>query len=1186
MLSFSILVKAQSFVDIEWNNTDTIVPIFYQTSDLPDDYKSYKYSFSIEYPEVEPLTDEEVARYNIIKENLSETFNPSATVRKSRTKGILDASLYPLAVRDNKIVKLISFKPVINRERKNEVKTQTKSLSTSPDSSVLSKGKWVKISVNKPGVYQITKERLSAMGFNDPSKVCLYGYGKEILPETDIQNLDDDLTEIPLWRKDNGTLLFYGRGTTRWRLKEKSTMPHAFTHQNNPYSTYICYFLTESGNKPAEFTKETVQTGGEQVTTFPDHQLIENDKFSYIHSGRTFFDAFDFGGKNSVIYTFDLPGIADSKALVDVRFSAAGNNASTLTVNANGKSIGHLSFGALGEYIYGVVKNSTNTISNAHELKDTVKLIHSGESGTAGHLDYIRVSYTRKLELNSDYLLFRPSKSGILNYSISGAGNDTRIWRITSAKNTSEVSGSLSNGTYNAVASSSDWQNEEFVAVNVNSTFPEPTFIGKIDNQNLRGLKDIDLVIIVPANGRLTAQAQRLADAHTQHDSMKCVVVSADMVYNEFSSGTPDATAYRRFMKMFYDRDNGKKNRNLCLFGDGVWDNRMVTSTMTGKSQDDYLLCYESENSVSHTDSYVLEDYFALLDDEDGKKPAGDDPDCGVGRIPVLTENQAKNVVDKLIPYIYNKEAGAWRNTICILADDGNSNIHMQDAEAISTQTEKLNPDYRIRKIYWDSYSRQQSATGNSYPGAYDDINKQMQEGALVMNYTGHGAAYCLSHEQVLKRSDFENWSSPRLPLWIHAACDVTPFDMDEENIGETALLNAKGGAMGVLSTTRTVYSSQNRKINLQFMKYALSSTDDGNGYTLGEALQQAKSHYSISSYRDSINRAHFVLLGDPAIRLAHPTYKAEVDEFNGHIITEDNDVIGAGTVVKVKGHISLNGKKADKFNGVISPTVFDSEEYITCKNNAGDDITPYTFYSQDKILFAGSDSIRNGEFSFSFTVPIDISYQYANALISMYARSSDSQSEANGKFTKFMLMGSDPSIATDTIGPIIRLKLHNELFSNETDSTHLVSASATKAKPAEITIYAEISDKNGINTTGSGIGHDISVIIDNNPNLSYVVNNDFNYFIGSNSQGSFTYSLPELSVGKHTILLRAWDVLNNPAHISVDFTVIEGYDSVTIFDTMGRELWSGKGTGYATSLPKGVYILRSGLETKKILIK
>jgi hypothetical protein len=279
-------------------------------------------------------------------------------------------------------------------------------------------------------------------------------------------------------------------------------------------------------------------------------------------------------------------------------------------------------------------------------------------------------------------------------------------------------------------------------------------------------------VIVVPNSGKITQQAQRLADIHTQVDCMKCVVVTANQVYNEFSSGKPDATAIRRLMKMLYDTASSIATRpkNLLLFGDCVWDNRLVTPGLNKLNVDDLLLSYESENSYSHTNSYILEEYFALLDDNSTSNVLREFPRIGVGRIPATTTSEAKAVVDKLITYIKNEQVGAWKNTICVMCDDGNENKHMEDGEALIRQTSTLYPDYRIKRIYWDTYARERSSTGNSYPAVKADIDKQMTDGALIMNYSGHGAAYCLSHEQVVLRSDFENWSSPRLPLWITAA--------------------------------------------------------------------------------------------------------------------------------------------------------------------------------------------------------------------------------------------------------------------------------------------------------------------------------------------------------------------------------------------------------------------------------
>lgn len=1105
--------------------------------------------------------------------------------------------------------------------------------------SVLASGKWVKIRVKNEGVYAISKSKLQQMGFSNPDKVCLYGYSLPILPETYIEDINDDLTEIPLWRRNDGSLLFYSPGTIKWQRKQNSST--VFTRLNNPYSSYIYYFVTEKAEgQPANMEKEsvTLQNTVEETNTFPEHSIIEKDEISLLNSGRAFFDSDNYQNGNKKSYTISTKGIAAPSVSLNVQFVST--NGSKLNVTADSTAFSTITIRNIAEYEFGILVSRTFTFEKSLTESSTVTLLHTRDTGISGHLDYIITCYTRKLDLaGSNYLAFRSQdNSSSKRYAINGANENTRVWCVSTPNKTYELSGTLENGKY-VVSTDLDSPKKEYVAVNTTATFPEPEIVGSIKNQDLHALSNIDFVIIVPANNKLTAQAQRLADAHTQYDSLRCVVVRADEIYNEFSSGTPDATAYRRFMKMLYDKAETAKDRpkNLCLFGDGVWDNKMITPTMAKSNPDDYLLCYESENSLHHTDSYVLEEYYTLLADGKGIKPLKDKPDCGVGRIPVTTANEARNVVDKLIGYINNSHAGTWKNTICFMADDGNANTHMKDADGVAKQVEALFPDYRLRKIYWDSYNREESGAGHSYPDAYNDIMNQMEEGALIMNYTGHGSARTLSHEQVLKRADFEEWSFPYLPLWFIAACDITPFDMGTENIATTALQNPKGAAVGMVTTTRTVYAAQNSKINLAFMKHVLAQKEAGRQYTLGEALAQSKCDLignGAMSHRDSLNKVHYVLIGDPAISLPVPTYKVQVDKIN-NIGTNENTIptISAGSIVSVQGHIvDEDGNEAPSFNGIISPTVFDNMEFITCNNNAKEDVTPFQFYARTRTLFAGSDSIKNGRFDFTFPVPLDINYSDENGLMCFYAINSDKSIEANGNFHNFAVGGTDQNISNDQQGPVLTASLNGEKFSNASISTSdsiISNVLQTSSVMMHETPYfiGVIQDENGINTTGSGIGHEIAVIVDNDPNMTFDLNRTFKYATGTWTTGSVYCSLPELSTGKHKLLFRAWDILNNPSTLEVEFEVLKGLRpnmlslqiqgpvrnneltliiendrpnstlniDVRIFDMAGREVWNGRETGVSESnyytytcnlnganghLQPGVYICKASIST------
>lgn len=1010
--------------------------------------------------------------------------------------------------------------------------------------SVLSSGTWVKIRIDKPGVYQITNSSLRSMGFSNPDRVKLYGMNMEVLPEKGLNVLGDDVTELPLYRTPE-KVLFYGRGTTRCTTRTSNNSSVTFTHFNNPYTNYKYYLLTE-GESPMEFPTYDYEVGSDAPTfhTFPEYALIENDNYSFMNSGRAFFESYDYQSNNSRSYSLDLPGYSgEGVVTMDVQFCAAGTSASSVNVLFNNNEIGKIEIPKLGNYDHGILRSRSFTLSSDVSIQNTVTLIHDRVSGISGHLDYIRAGYFRNLQLDGGSILFRPSQSGDVVFSLSGANENTVVWRVSRYGDIERVKSTLNGSSLQVPFTSEEssqvtWQSEELVAVNPSSSFPTPTVMGKIDNQDLHSLSNLDLVIVVPASGKLLTQAQRLADAHTTYDSIRSVVLTIDKVYNEFSGGTPDATALRRFMKMLYDNSTGESNRpkNLLLFGDGVWDNRMVTGGLQAKSPDDYLLCYESDNSLSKTDSYVMEEYFVLVDD-DNTSLLYSPPRIGVGRIPVVTSREAKGVVDKLIGYMSNKEVGSWKNLLCFICDDGNNNLHMRDGEDVIKNIESITTSYRIRRIYTDTYERETTATGSHYPNAKVDIDKLMLDGALVMDYTGHGAPGQLAHEQLLLNSDFENWITNRLPLWFTAACDVSPFDMNKTNIGESAILNADGSAMGFIGTARTVYSDPNRQMNIRFMTSVLSRDEYGRQYTLGEALMKAKREL-ISSGSSVYNRIHYHLLGDPAMKLALPTYNIVIDEINGMAAGSDTtDPVYAGEVVTVKGHIEGdNGLPDDTFNGLVYPTIMDNVELVTCLNNpyretnGNESADPYTFNARMKMLYTVADSVQNGQFTFKFPIPLDNNYSGEEGLISLYATNNDHSHEAHGYNSQFRVAGTSDTMSQDTVGPVISpIYLNTDRF---------VSGDVVNETPL---LMAFISDKDGINMTGSGIGHDIEAMIDNNELTTYSLNSYFIPTTGDYGSGRVEFSIPTLPDGYHTLTMRAYDILNNPSTTSIEFYVNNG---------------------------------------------
>lgn len=1263
----SLMAGAENFIDVRW--TDFVrsgnLPDVSQSFTLGADYGSYTYHVSLLYPEYAEMTKAERKRFKQTGITVTDSLKITSVLGISRKEGVLDVSVVPVVKREGRYLKLIAgmFRlqktPKKGRQRHIVPLGQRSTQSTrrlagaSSDAasryvghSVLSSGKWVKIRVKDDGIYSLTTEFLRSAGFSDPSRVKLYGYGGHMLnEELSYDGTDghyDDLEEVPLLRRTDD-LLFYADGVLSWTLPAYNSTTGMATSRRifNPYSNYGYYFLTE-GDDPMAFPTDEGVTGTveNRLTTFPEHALVENDGFSWLQSGRNLYENYNYADGNSRNYNLNLPGIDTTQAAaVQIKMSAGNYSAISVQNSVNGYNLGNFSVGAIpDEYSSGAA--TAQTYTTEHLLPTNTFNIRT-TSGMNARLDYIMVNYTRKLQFNGTFLPFTYASDGVSSFTMTGTDANTQIWRIGSPGHPAAVVPSTLNGT--TLTFQLDDNTERYVAVNTAGTFPAPERVGTVENQDLHADSLCDMVIIIPTSGKLLSEAQRLADFHRNHDGLRVNIVRADKLYNEFSSGTPDATAYRKYLKMLYDRATSDADmpKYLLLFGSCVWDNRMLTSATRNLSPDDYLLSYESDdNSVSLVYSYTSDDYFGYLDDGEGRNIRSEKLDLGIGRIPVTSAADAATVVDKTIAYIENQNTGNWKNNVYMLADDGNNNSHMQDAEAVVRNIERYTPALQAKRIYWDAYERVSTATGNTYPAITTQLKNIMKRGALVMNYSGHGAPYCLSHEQVLKLADFKEFSSANIPLWVVASCELTPFDMLEENIGETSLLSKTGAAIAFYSASRAAYSTQNRYVNNYFMHYALGKNSSGRRYTLGEAARLAKVSLvstvdaSFSSNSDyTINKLKYALMGDPALALSMPTYNVVIDKLNGQALTDSTvQTLKAGSKAVVSGHIETpDGQALDSFNGSLTLTLQDSRDTITCRNNAGDDVSNYVYYERTKTLYEGSDSVRGGTFETTIPVPLDINYTGRSGRLSFYAVNNDKTIEANGYSEDFNIGGTDSEALADSLGPSLYIYLNNPDFQD---------GGTVNETPY---FYAVLSDSDGINRTGNGVGHDLELVIDGREELTYILNDYFLNDFGSYTRGTVSYRIPTLAEGDHRLFFRAWDMKNNASSAILNFVVKAGlnpsltdvslstnpassgttfiisYDRpetetdfhIEVFDCFGRKWWDHTETaqtsgGYHTifwnlasnngvALPSGLYLYKVGIrcdgskettKTKKLVIR
>ena len=819
----------------------------------------------------------------------------------------------------------------------------------------------------------------------------------------------------------------------------------------------------------------------------------------------------------------------------------------------------------------------------------TIVLANANAKGSKGTL-YVRVTSGTASQTEVSYNGSTLGKLDITTMSTYDRGKETHQQYEVTANATDTLRLTVTSGgpvrlDYASIA----WPEPKPCPDIARATLLSPEYVYNITNQDLHADTEVDMVIIIPTSQKLLKQAQRLKTFHEQHDGLSVRIVPADEIYNEFASGTPDANAYRRYLKMLYDRATSQDDapKHLLLFGDCLWDNRMITPAGKNLNPDDYLLCWESENSFSEIYCYVDDGFFCLLDDGEGLNPATKDKlDVAVGRFPVTTDAEAAIMVDKVINYATNQNAGAWANTIMFMGDDGNNNLHMRDVNAAAEDIASLHPGYEIKKVMWDAYPRVSTSTGYHFPGATAAIKKQQAEGALILDYAGHGIEYQISHEAVLTLSDFREFSNENLPLWITASCDIMPFDGTAATIGEAAVLNANGGAVAFYGTTRTVYADANKRLNMAFLRRVLSvDTLTGKPVTMGEAQRLAKNDMIVNRDGDrTINKLQYSLLGDPALPLNLPTLTATIDSIDGQPIDGRATLpqLKAGARVRVAGHV----ENAADFSGRVSLTVRDNRELITCRQQEATASSAFQYYDRTKTLFTGTDSIRGGRFTMTFTVPKDINYSNGTGQMIVYAYGQGRI--AHGSCESFTVGGTATN-ATDTIGPNVFCYLNTPDFAE---------GGSVNTTPYFV---ANIADSSGINTTGTGIGHDLQLIIDGSSAMTYNLNDNFSYDFGSHTTGSTWYSIPELEPGPHSLQFRAWDQLNNCTTKRINFNVVRGlqpselnvsatdnpastgttfivghnlvgstgYVRLEVFDGSGRLLW--RHTGNTPSTP-GAY--------------
>jgi len=988
----------------------------------------------------------------------------------------------------------------------------------------------MKFAVTRDGVFRIDYNLLKSTGINpdqiDPRKIKLYTGHNAMLPQANSATRPVDLIEMAIYISGEADgkfnaedyILFYGKGPDAYSF---NTAKGVFNYENNLYSDKNFYFFTIASSSGKRITTTPdLGTGFPIVNEFDDIVFYEKDSYNILKSGREWVGE-QFDATTELTLGFDMAGIIENSSIKMIsNVMARSFNGSSFRVSYNGSpiveqpvsSIPNSQYGIKGRYKADTVTFNASAVSAPSRTNQEIKYQYIKDpAGTSvGYLNYFLISLKRKLALYGNETIFTTSKSvsnPVSAFTISNFSPGGMIWDVTDPFNVQIQSNSLSGTTASFSTGTTSLKN--FVAF-VPSAASLTTFDGAVTNQNLHAISNADLIIITYPG--FESEALRLANHRSSYDHLSVKVVTTTQIYNEYSSGKQDVTALRDFIRDVYIH-SGKQLKNVLLFGRCSYDfkNRVFNNT-------NFVPTYESRNSLSPLETYSSDDYFGFLDDNEGTW--SEDPvenhilDIGVGRLSIKKIEEARDIVDKLIEYDTNPAAkGAWRNEILFVADDGDFNLHQDQAEQLAVSIGNLHPEFHLQKIYIDGYTQVTRPSGQNSPDARLALEESLRNGSLIVNFTGHGSEQVWMDERILDATTISTWANKsRYPLMVTATCEFGRHDDPAQiSTSELALLKKQGGAIGLVTTSRPVFSSSNFTLNQSFY-VALFKKNNGNYRDLGTIFRETK-NMSLSG----VGNRNFSLLGDPSMRLAIPEKQIIVDEIK---TISNSDTLKALSHVVITGKIQQAGTTQTSFSGTLEATLFDKEATL---KTFGDENTPFNYKLWNNALFRGQASVKAGLFQMDFILPLNMATQMSTGKLNLYAQSPTG--DAAGARLNLLVGKTESSPIVDVSGPALRLFMGDTTFINGG-----ITAPNT-------TLIAKIIDQSGMNISAYGsTNHSAIAVLDDTQ--TFTLNNYYKSDVDSYPRGTIQFPIVGLAEGKHSFTVTVWDTHNNPASSKIDFVV------------------------------------------------
>lgn len=1040
-------------------------------------------------------------------------------------------------------------------------------------------GTWLKIPITEEGIYRLDRNFFEKVGVDvstlDPRTIKIFnnfGNPQPLLPAgLDLSNPSEPqgveglaLIENAIYVEGESDgifnnadfVLFYGRGPSGW---DYDAATGTYVNFNNPFTTENTYWLSFDGAPGKRMEVKPFGNGSATVqTTFRSRIHHEKDRINFFKSGLVWIDDTapklkgPFTKLDDYPPTPDLPAgglipdIVDNTGMVyRMKLNGMSNEGEQhrITISVNGIQIADsgpfsLSFANAVSRIF---TNSTLLSGQVGDGRVSVSYSSTKQEGEAG-IDWLEVEFDRHLRLDEGTLtIYSPGLGGVYEYRVSSVGTSVGnlyVFDITDLANPARMT---------VTQAGADIAFKDVVLSGTPKTYfaSDKNAIKAVQAEAVVIDQNSDLVntsnradYLIITHGDFREQADRLASYRGQADGYSTMVVDIQDIFDEFGAGNPDPFAVRDFLRYVYYRwatpNEFDRLKYVVLMGDGNFDYKgiladgeqrswMLTRQIhdAGTWPGHFLWTRSSDESFAYlNDTGVTFTFDATVRYE--QLGPGSTADVFIGRMPVRSPAQADHVIDKII-FMDSSPFEYWKNRIVLAADDeikgaigsGNETLHTDQTDRLFK--ENLDDVVDVIQIYLMDYPYEFEGGRIVRKKAQKDFIDNINKGAFVVNYVGHGSPSQLAHEELyLESSDIQLLQNKeRYFMFVGATCNFAHFDLVDQESSAELMLNARErGAFAIISAVRPVLAGD----NFRLAKEVYNLMYNGLNLRLGEVFEGGR----IAASSSFVNDQKYHLLGDPAMNLFNPDYNVSVTVGG----PGSPDTLKALSEFLVTGMVTDGaGNPLSGFDGEALITVYDRQtnKRLEClSGNCSETVT-----KTGRVLYRGLTDVTGGQFSQLFFVPKDISYSLEPGKVVAYVFN---EKDRKAGFSKDLVI--DQSIgaaASDESGPGILIE--------SASGKSLTDGAFTPENPL---LVLAASDEHGINVTNS-LGHGIELIVDEQE--VFGLSEHFVFDRNSLSSGKAKVRLSGIEPGEHLITAKAWDAFNNLSTYKTTINVVETGD-------------------------------------------